>query len=171
MATTPDERSTGVAARAAHMMGACHAHELAGDPAMAWEGMLELSRSLRRAAEDLLTRESDLSVSMLGLLGRLAVADDRTLRQTALAQAMGLSLSRVSRIIDLLEERALVSRTPCPSDARATNVTLTQAGAERTTAAQEQLYGLVREAFFDRVSEDELRVLAQVFQRLVDDTP
>ena len=171
VATTSGERSAGVEARARHMMGAGPADVLAGDAAMAWEGMLETSRSLRRAAEELLTRESDLSVSMLGLLGRLALADDRRLRQTAIAHAMGLSLSRVSRVVDLLEERGLVVRQACPSDARATNVVLTQAGAECTTAAQAQLYALVRKAFFDRVTAEELHVLARVFQRLIDDAP
>jgi DNA-binding MarR family transcriptional regulator len=153
------------------MLGSGPAGELAGDPAMAWEGMLETCRTLRRAAEDVLTCESDLGVSMLGLLGRLLIADERTLRQTELARAMGLSLSRVSRVVDLLETRGLVTRQACPSDARATNVVLTQAGAECTTGAQARLYGLVREAFFDRVTADELQVLARVFRRLIDDAP
>ena len=90
------------------MMGHDAEQSWTEDDALAWEGMLEISRRLRRRAEDMLTRDDDLSVSMLGIMGRLVRAEDMTLRQTALAEATGLSVSRVSRIIDLLAERGLV---------------------------------------------------------------
>ena len=63
------------------------------DQALAWEGMLGLGRRLRRRAEDMLVQDHDVSVSMLGMMGRLRGADRRTLRQSALADAMGLSVS------------------------------------------------------------------------------
>lgn len=160
--------SAAVAARARHMLGPVAADELTDDAAMAWEGMLETSRHMRRMADDLLTREHDLSVSMLGTLGRLAIACDRTMRQTELARAMGLSISRVSRVVDLLEVRGLVTRRTCPSDARATNVTLTKPGIALTTVAQERLHALVRAAFVERLGADEMHVLATVFRRLID---
>ena len=76
---------------------------MSADEAIAWEGLLELSRRFRRSAENLLAAEGDLSISMLGITGCLVRAERRMLRQTELAEAMGLSLSRVSRVIDLLE--------------------------------------------------------------------
>ena len=127
----------------------------------------ELVGRLRRGAEKELGACFDLSVSMLGVMGRLVPAERRTLRQTVLADAMGLSLSRVSRIIDVLEQRKLVTRTPCPVDGRATNVTLTAAGLKVTRAAQDTLFAFVESAFFDGLSEDEIETLVAVFRRLL----
>ncbi len=156
-----------IRARALHMMGDDAAVSWDADQALAWEGMLELGRRLRRRAEDMLMQDYDLSVSMLGMMGRLRCADRRTLRQSALAEAMGLSVSRVSRVIDLLEERGVVQRTQCPSDGRASNVTLTDAGISRTTSAQHALFEVVSGAFADRLSPNETATLAQVFGRLL----
>jgi DNA-binding MarR family transcriptional regulator len=155
-----------IAARAAHMMGADGA-AWTTDQALAWEGLLELGRRLRRRADDMLAHDFGLSISMLGIMGRLAGADGGTLRQTALADALGLSVSRASRVIDLLESRELVVRTACPLDARATNVALTPAGRARTAGAQRAVFALVSETFADRITPEEFQTLARVFARLL----
>lgn len=153
--------------RALHMMGADAERDWCREQALAWEGLLEVSRRMRRGAEELLLARFDLSVSMVGITGRLSRAPQHTLRQTALAEAMGLSLSRVSRVIDILEQRELVGRRTCPSDARATNVTLTPRGAELTLRAQHELFGFVREEFLARLEADEIATLARAFSRLI----
>jgi DNA-binding MarR family transcriptional regulator len=84
---------------------------------------------------------------------------------------MGLSLSRVSRVIDLLEHRDLIERQACPADARATNVKLTRAGASLTSRAQRSLLGYVQASFCDRLEPSEARTLASVFARMIDRTP
>lgn len=158
-----------VAARALHMLGVDAERGAGAAELLAWEGLLDVARGLRRGAEELLAEGFDLSISMLGITGRLARAPARTLRQTALADAMGLSLSRVSRVIDLLEARGLVERRPCPSDARATDVTLTRKGATLTTRAQHRLFGYVRSAFLERLQPAEVELLAALFTRLLND--
>jgi len=158
-----------VAARAVLMMGRDAELAWTHNDALAWEGLLEVSRRLRRQAEDLLTRADELSVSMLGIMGRLARAERMTLRQTALAEAMGLSVSRVSRIVDLLEQQRLVERNACPTDARATNVTLTRRGRDRTVTAQHRLFTFVEDSFAARLTPDETTTLASLFARLLVD--
>lgn len=155
-----------VTARAAYMMGD-NVQAWSPEHAPAWEGFLELSRQLRRAAEDVLADVDGLSVSMLAVMGRLARVDDRTLRQTDIAEAMGLSFSRVSRLIDMLEARRLVERRPCPTDARAVNVTLTDDGLTLTKRAQDAVFAFVDEHFFATLDEAEIATLAGVFGRLV----
>jgi len=157
-----------IVARAGYMMGETFERTWARDDAVAWEGLLETARTLRRGAEAALEQRHDLGISMLGIMGRLARAPRRTLRQTDLADAMGLSLSRISRIIDILESRALVQREPCPSDARATNVRLTRGGSRRTAAAQETIHDYVDEHFVRQLNEAERTTLAAVFTRLLD---
>ena len=164
---TTDSRMAAITARAGYMMGENVDRAWSADHAAAWEGFLEVSRRLRRAADHLLEPIEGLSVSMLGIMGRLARVESMTLRQTDLAEAMGLSFSRVSRLIDTLEARALVQRRPCPSDARATNVTLTAAGLTLTRRAQDAVFAFVEEQFFEGLDEDEIAMLADVFTRLV----
>jgi DNA-binding MarR family transcriptional regulator len=165
----PSDDPERVAARAVLMMGRDAERTWTDEDALAWEGMLELSRRLRRRAEELLTRDDDLSVSMLGIMGRLVRAEDMTLRQTALAEATGLSVSRVSRIIDMLAERGLVERHTCPTDARATDIAVTARGRERTARAQHRLFAFVEASFSGRLSPDERATLARVFARLLID--
>jgi DNA-binding MarR family transcriptional regulator len=155
-----------VTARAGYMMGD-QADQWPPTQAAAWEGFLELSRRLRRDAEALVEERHQLSISMLGIMGRLARAPKHTLRQTDLADAMGLSLSRISRIIDILEQHQLVTRHTCPTDARATNVKLTRAGHRRTTTAQTTLHAYVRQAFLDQLTDQETTTLATLLTRLI----
>jgi DNA-binding MarR family transcriptional regulator len=81
---------------------------------------------------------------------------------------MGLSLSRVSRIVDALEGRRLVERRPCPADARATNARLTDAGLRLAREAQATVYASIQARFFDQLGDDEVAVLADVFTRFLD---
>lgn len=164
----PAVEAGSVAARAVQMMGADAAERWDYNEAIAWEGLLEVSRRLRRGAEIMLAERFDLTISMLGITGRLALAPNRTLRQTDLAAGMGLSLSRVSRVIDALQRRGLVERHGCPSDGRVSNITLTPGGDTLTSRAQHELFEHVHAAFADRLGSGELRVLATVFTRLLD---
>lgn len=157
-----------VAARTRHMMGD-HACAWSDDERLAWEGLLEISRVLRRDAEARIEREHGVSVSMLGIMGRLAKAPDHALRLTDLAATMGLSISRISRIIDVLETRGIARRTSCPTDARATHIVLQPDGLAQVDAAQQSVHAFVRERFLDRISDDEAATLASVFARLLDD--
>jgi len=98
--------------------------------AAAWFGLLETHKHLTARLEIELKSQHGLSLSGFELLTRLARAEGRTLRLTTLAEAAGLSLSRVSRVLDLLEARELVERRGDPSDTRAKNAWLTTAGLE-----------------------------------------
>src|SRR3954447_19522291 len=71
----------------------------------AWIGMLETHKRLTRVLDAELESQYGLSLSGVEVLGRLAAAQDRALRLSALASECGLSLSRISRIIDALEAR------------------------------------------------------------------
>lgn len=129
----------------------------------AWIGLLETHKQLTRALDAELATRHGLSLSALELLARLAAAEDRQLRLSALAAASGLSLSRVSRIVDALEARRLVARVACPSDARAVHAKLADAGLKLVVEAQSTHFASVQAAFFDRLDDDEIATLARVF--------
>jgi DNA-binding MarR family transcriptional regulator len=132
----------------------------------AWIGLLQTQRQLSRELDAELEAEHGLGLSALELLGRLAAAEDRRLRLSTLAGEAHLSLSRVSRIVDVLERRGLVVRRPCPTDARAVNALLTDAGLELARDAQATHFAGVQRRFFDRLTHDEVGTLAKVFNRI-----
>ncbi len=134
--------------------------------AQAWVGFLETHRRITRALDGALETRHALNMSALELLGRLAAAPDRRMRLSALATESGLSLSRVSRIVDTLERRGLVERRPCPGDARAINAHLTDSGLDLARDAQTAHFADVQGRFFDQLSADEIELLAGLFARL-----
>ncbi len=131
-----------------------------------WIGLLETHKRLTRALNAELEAQYGLSLSGLELLSRLSAAEDQVLRLTDLAERAGLSLSRVSRIVDALEARGLVERCCCPEDKRARNAGLTASGAELLEVAQATHAAGVQAKFFAQVEPAELAALAAVFGRL-----
>jgi len=133
--------------------------------AEAWIGMVETYKQLTRALESELDSEHGLSLSGLELLGRLASADGHHLRLSALATASGLSLSRASRIVDVLESRRLVARQSYEGDRRAVEAHLTDSGLTLTRRARATHFASVRRRFFDKLAPAEVEALAGVFGR------
>jgi DNA-binding MarR family transcriptional regulator len=131
----------------------------------AWIGLLQTHRQLTRALDTELEAQHGLALSGLELLARLAASPDRRLRLSFLAGQTGLSLSRVSRIVDALEDRGLVERQSCPADARAINAHLTPHGSELLAAAERTHVAAVQQRFFDHLSAPEIETLATVFSR------
>jgi DNA-binding MarR family transcriptional regulator len=131
----------------------------------AWIGLLETHKRLTRALDAELEAEHGLTLSGVDCLGRLAAAENRALRLSALATATGLSLSRISRIIDTLESRGLVERRSCPGDARAVNAVLTDAGLDLVRLAQASHFASVQERFFAHLDAGEIQTLASIFAR------
>jgi DNA-binding MarR family transcriptional regulator len=134
--------------------------------AEAWVGFLETHKRLTRALDAELDGRHGLSLSAAEVLGRLAATEDRCMRLSKLATATGLSLSRISRIVDSLAKRGLVIRKGREDDARAVEAHLTTAGLQLAREAQASHFASVQECFFDRLSPDELKTLARVFTRL-----
>jgi DNA-binding MarR family transcriptional regulator len=157
----------GVAIRAAYFLGEEGVAGLTPEQALAFTGLLEASRRLTRELEGELEAAHYLSFSALGLLGRMAAAERGTLRLTILARDMGLSLSRVSRVVDTLESRGLLRREQCPADARATNAHLTAAGLALVREAQATHRAGVERRFFAQLSEEQVAALAAAFTSLL----
>src|ERR1700722_5182756 len=131
----------------------------------AWIGLLETHKQITRALDAELESRHGLGLSGVEVLGRLAAAQDRCLRLSALAAETGLSLSRISRVVDLLQRRRLVDRRPCAADARAVEAHLTTIGLTLAREAQATHFAFVQAHFFDQLSTAELSTLAVVFAR------
>lgn len=159
-ATTPTSN-----AKCAYVLGADGLASWDQIHADAWIGLLETHKRLTRALEAELEAEHGLTISALELLGRLAAAENRSLGLSALAGLCGLSLSRVSRIMDSLEARGLVERRSVRADARAVEGHLTDAGLDLVRRAQASHFAAVQRRFFEHLSEEQVHVLADIFSR------
>jgi DNA-binding MarR family transcriptional regulator len=131
----------------------------------AWIGLIETQKALTRALDAELEVKHGLRLSAAEALGRLAAAPGRRLGLSRLASECGLSLSRISRVIDALEQRGLVERRTCDSDARATEAHLTADGLSFTLLTQATHVAFVQEHFFELLSPAEIATLAEVFNR------
>lgn len=131
----------------------------------AWIGMLETHKRLTRALDAELEAEFGLSLSGVEVLGRLAAAENRNLRLSVLATETGLSLSRISRIVDTLEARELCERRSSATDARAVEAHLTDVGLQLVRKAQSSHFQSVQQRFFEQLSPAEIETLAAVFSR------
>ena len=139
---------------------------MSDEVADAWVGLRETYKSLVRGLDAELDARHGLTLSSLEVLGRLAAADGRCLQPSALAEATGLSRSRITRICDALEARGLVARVRRSEDSRTVDARLTDAGAALVPAAQETHLRYVRERFFAHLSDGEQAMLVAVFRRL-----
>jgi DNA-binding MarR family transcriptional regulator len=95
-----------------------------------------------------------LTLSDYDVLVQLARAPEQKLRNIELANAVVLTRSGVTRLVDGLEKDGLVRRASCPSDKRGTLVQITDEGLARLrTAASTHLAG-VRELFVERLGQE-----------------
>ena len=133
--------------------------------AEAWIGLLETHRSVTRELDVTLRAEHGLTLSALEALTCLGAAKGRSLRLSALATRCGLSLSWISRLTDSLEARGLVERRSVDSDRRAVQVHLNDAGLELARRAQATHFASVHRLFFERLSDGDAALLADVFSR------
>jgi DNA-binding MarR family transcriptional regulator len=101
------------------------------------------------------------------VLVQLASAPDHMLRMSELAEAVLLTRSGLTRLVDRLERRGLVERRKCRSDARGFFAVLTDDGLRRLEEVLPTHLAGVRRLFLDRLEPDELERLAATWKRVV----
>lgn len=111
-----------------------------------------------------LRRDAGLSHFEYFVLAMLSEAPRETLRMTALAAQTNASLSHV---VARLEQRDLLTRFPCPEDARATNVRLTRAGRDIVRAAAPGHVATVREHALDALTARQVRQLRGIAEAIL----
>jgi DNA-binding MarR family transcriptional regulator len=129
----------------------------------AWRGFLRTHARLLRHLDRQLTDEQGLATSSYEVLLRLAEAPRGTMRMKDIADSLLLSRSGLSRVVDELERKGYVARQACASDARGTEAVITRSGRGAFRKAQNSHLRSVRGEFLDKLSEQQLRELADVW--------
>jgi|SRR5689334_5238105 DNA-binding MarR family transcriptional regulator len=112
-----------------------------------------------------------LSLSEYTALMHLSEAPDRRLRMSELAVASAISISGMTRIVNRLEERDLLRRERCPSDGRAWNAVLTDAGLLRLRQAWPTHLASVRRHILDHLQALDLPALTAALQGIAAEMP
>jgi len=91
---------------------------------------------------------------------------DGGLRMTDLANAVLLTKSGLTSLVDRMEKAALVERRPDPVDRRVTRIHLTSMGEEKLALASRHHRDVVRRIWTSRMSEDEAALIVDVLSRV-----
>ena len=133
----------------------------------AWRGMLRVHTALVKALDAELAAAHDLPLSSYEVLITLESAPNRKRRMAELADSVLLSRSGMTRLVDRLEREGLLARDTCTDDGRGCFAVLTDKGAEVLATARPTHLDGVRERFLRHLSEDEMRILAVMWERVL----
>ena len=110
-------------------------------------------------------RNSGLSVARYDVLMHLDMAGGR-LRLSDLAQAVVLSPSGLSKLLDRMQESGLVERQPDPDDARSTFAAITRHGRGVVRKTRPRHHAFLQHVFGDVLDDRDLADLTRIMARL-----
>lgn len=140
---------------------------LSPDEQRLWQSLGRLAHALPRVLEDDMSR-TGLTMTEFAVLHLLGAAPDRRLRMSALADAAGLTPSRITRVVDGLGKHGLVRKERHGQDARGSEAVLTDAGLRTMEAAQPAHLASARRRVLDRVPAEQVPALAETLAALAD---
>lgn len=131
-----------------------------------WRGFLRAhAQVMRRLEADLQDRHA-MALATYDVLVQLAEAPRNRLGMTELADAVLLSRSGLTRLVDRLERDHLVERLIDPDDARRTFAVLTATGRDRLREASATHLQGVADQVLARYTPAELALLTDLLARL-----
>jgi DNA-binding MarR family transcriptional regulator len=134
----------------------------------AWRSFLRAHARLVRVLETELVADHPITLGAYDVLVQLAEAPERRLRMAELADAVLLSRSGVTRLVDRLEVAGMVTRERFDGDGRGVVAVITTKGIDTLrAAARTHLAGVVRH-FVESMDEDELSAFGGLCSRLAD---
>jgi DNA-binding MarR family transcriptional regulator len=131
--------------------------------------MLRVHAAITKELDAELAAAHDLPLSSYEVLMTLADVPGGSLRMSELAEAVLLSRSGLTRMIDRLVRDGHVDRKPCPGDARGLLASITPAGRKALGAARATHLAGVQRRFLSRLSPAEQVELGRLWERMLPD--
>ena len=132
----------------------------------AWRGFMRAHATLVRQLDCELEEAHGLPLVSYDVLARLEKAPDKRMRMRELAEAVRLSRSGLTRLVDRMVRDGLIKRSTCSADARGAYAVLTPKGERGVRAARPLHLDGVRRRFLDHFDHEELAVLTDAWERL-----
>lgn len=137
-----------------------------------WRSLMRITVSLPRRMDGHLLRAVGINANEYLTLMYLSEAAGRELRMSELADATALSASRMTRLVDELQSRGLVTKRASVEDGRGIVASLTRAGRSKLKTAWGIHISSLRALVFDHVdpatTKDAARAMAEIAARLED---
>jgi len=157
---------------ATHRAGAPATHfrawrKLTPEQLAAWSGFLRGHAQIVRALDAELEGEHGLPLSSYDVLIQLSLAADQRLRMFELADAVVLSRSGLTRLVDRLERGGLVERERGEVDPRQIYARLTDRGFEVLADATPTHVAGIKERFLERLSDEQTEQLAAIWRAIL----
>jgi DNA-binding MarR family transcriptional regulator len=140
--------------------------EPTGAERAAWTAFLRAHSRITKALDRELAAAHDLPLSEYDVLVQLALTEEGRLRMSDLAEAIVLSPSGLTRLVDRLARRGLLRREPCEGDSRVVYAALTAAGFEKLVDATPTHLDGIRRLFWAHLDEEQTADLAEIVARL-----
>jgi DNA-binding MarR family transcriptional regulator len=131
----------------------------------AFYGLIWAGTTLSAHVDRALLRAHDLPLSWFEVMLWLQ-AQTEPVPASALGAKTLLSRPQVSRVVDALQARGLVVRTPAPNDARSVEVALTPEGRAAFVEANATRRAALAEVFDERLDEADIAALESVWAKL-----
>jgi DNA-binding MarR family transcriptional regulator len=141
---------------------------LDGDEEILWRSLVEVLVRLPRVLDEQFDREAKVGMTEYAVLVALSEAPDGEVRMGELAEATALSRSRITRVVDDLARRSLVTRRKSEQDGRSALAAVTAAGLAVLTAAYPGHLARVRKLVLDHITRSEMRTMTQVLARVLE---
>ena len=132
----------------------------------AWRGLLRVHAGMTKTLDAELMREHRLPLSSYEVLLYLADSPEGRLRMSELADSVLLSRSGLTRLVDRMERDGLLRRQRCEEDQRGWFAEVTDDGRELFQRARVTHLDGVRERFLSRLTPDEQRALAALWEKV-----
>lgn len=127
-----------------------------------WTAFGTLVELLPARLDRMMSGDSGMGMFEFYVLNELDQSKNATLRVSALASSAEAALPRMSKLVARLEAEGKVDRWTCPSDGRATNVTLTDVGHKALEAARPGHVAALRDLLFDPLNESQQKDLKEI---------
>ncbi len=137
------------------------------DEELLWRSLSRLAVTLARTLDEDLVRESGLSLTEYGALMNLSEATGHQLRMTDLATSMGMSGSRITRLVDDLQKQGLVTKHRWTGDGRGNVTILTDLGLARLQQAYPSHLASARRHVLDHLKPRQVAALAAALTDVV----
>ena len=124
---------------------------LAAEEEVLWRALMRIVVALPRELDSDMVRATGLTANEYKTLMALSEVPNRELRMADLANATGLSASRMTRLVDDLQSRGFVVKRASAADGRGNVAKLSPAGFAKLKSAWPAHLASVRRRVFDHI--------------------
>lgn len=133
-----------------------------------WMGMARVVARLSRSAHLAVRERHGIGLSELTMLGQVR-AIGTPARLGELARGLDVSKAAVTKLVDSLETRGHLDRSPDPDDRRAVLASLTPSGRLVLTRAEATFETHLQEGLWSHLSSREVQVMADALDHVQDE--